>query len=334
MDKYWDEKAVLSQHNPASIATQKPGFEPVNRYNSYMGEQEKIVHQKFQEYGRNAKNWMAKCVLLLPEIEERQIWKRKGFYSIYEYAAKLAGMSREKVNESLRILHKIEDKPALMAVAERKGVLAVKPVATIATVESEEFWAEKAGSMGKNELETYVHECRLQEELDIIGRPRTEFGSKEDFENVTMELGAEVVQKLEKLKGKGSWNDLMAKLLAEREANLEKEKPEAVRTESRPIPVKIEKFVLERTNGNCAYPGCPKPYEILHHTKRWAIHRTHDPDYIQPLCRSHERLAHLGLIENELGPPENWHIKEEANYAEAKYDIDVVVQQFRRVKNQ
>lgn len=71
------------------------------------------THKKFVEYGRCAKRAIQECVLLLPEIERERIWEKKGFGSIYEYAAKLAGMSREKVNDALRILHKIEDKPEL-----------------------------------------------------------------------------------------------------------------------------------------------------------------------------------------------------------------------------
>jgi hypothetical protein len=93
------------------------------------------LHEKFVEYGRNAKEWMRKCVLLLPEIEKERIWKKKGFGSIYEYAAKLAGMSRWQVEDALRILKKIGDKPFLQQVVEKKGINSVRPVVTIATKE-------------------------------------------------------------------------------------------------------------------------------------------------------------------------------------------------------
>lgn len=77
------------------------------------------------QYGASAKEWMRKCVLLLPEIEKHRIWENKNFGSIYEYAAKLAGMSRNAVDDALRILRKIEDKPALQKVVEIKGLNAV-----------------------------------------------------------------------------------------------------------------------------------------------------------------------------------------------------------------
>ncbi|MDP4007825.1 MAG: hypothetical protein Q8P68_01405 [Candidatus Peregrinibacteria bacterium] len=65
-----------------------------------------------------------------------------------------------------------------------------------------------------------------------------------------------------------------------------------------------------------------------------------------PLCKSHERLAHAGLIENEEGSPVklghgvalakgtaanvviNWAIKEEADKAHPKYQIDKKVGAF------
>ena len=56
----------------------------------------------------------------------------------------------------------------------------------------------------------------------------------------------------------------------------------------------------------CAFPGCTKPYKILHHTKRFALTNEHEAESLQPLCKAHENLAHLGLIEHEEQNPENW----------------------------
>ena len=118
------------------------------------------LHNRFSEYGGNAREWTRKCALLLPEIEKYEVWKKKGFGSIYEYAAKLAGMSRNAVDDALRILRKIEDKPALMKVAEKKGINAVRPVVAVATVENADFWAGKAEIMSKHTLETYIREVQ------------------------------------------------------------------------------------------------------------------------------------------------------------------------------
>ena len=102
------------------------------------------MHLQFSEYGMNAKEWLRKCALMLPEIERRKIWKKKKFGSIFEYAAKLAGMSKNQVYDALRIVRKVENLPALRRVVEEKGVNAVRAVATIVTEENEMFWAKKA----------------------------------------------------------------------------------------------------------------------------------------------------------------------------------------------
>jgi len=312
--------------------------------------QEKTLHDQFVQYGRNAKEWMHKCTLLLPHIEKHKIWQKKGFENIYEYARKLAGMSRNKVNESLRILSKIEDKPELMKVVEQRGIFAVKPIVTIATTETAGFWAEKAKLMTKTTLETYVKEFRNQNDLlepktDDFGRP----GASGNAENpqqqaisisgqkmaahskkiVAMELEPKIIEQLEKLKGQNDWNTLMKQLLEMRAKYIEEQKPEAVATTSRHIPNKIKKYTTARTNGQCAFPKCTKPAEIFQHTQRWALENIHDPDRLFGLCKEHERLAHLGLIENEEQSPQNWKIRAQPDRFDPKYEIDLVVQKFR-----
>ncbi len=128
---------------------------------------DKTIHDQFSVYGKNAKEWMNKCVLLLPQIEKNQIWAKKGFSNIYDYARKIAGMSRNKVNESLRILGKAEHLPAIMEVIERKGIFAVKPIVNIATKETEQFWAKRASEMRKSTLETFIRDYRKEHEGKI-----------------------------------------------------------------------------------------------------------------------------------------------------------------------
>ncbi|MFH1720616.1 MAG: hypothetical protein ABH856_03355, partial [Patescibacteria group bacterium] len=163
---------------------------------------ENSLHKQFIEYGANAKKWTRKCVLLLPEIERHRVWKKKGFSSIYEYAAKLAGMSHNTVDDALRILRKIEDKPALRKVVEEKGIGAVRPIVTIATQETAGFWAEKAREMSKNTLEVYIQEFRG------LSRPRTKSEPVKDPSapaaaaekvSISMDLDPEIADKLEKL---------------------------------------------------------------------------------------------------------------------------------------
>lgn len=323
-----------------------------------MDKNQQKIHEDFVRFGGQAKEWTRKCILLLPEIERGRIWEKKGFNSIYEYAAKLAGMNRDKVNDALRILEKIADKPALRQVVEQKGLGAVRPVVTIATVETAAFWAEKAGEMAKNTLETYVKEYKKfcprteseagnsqqQAVLDFESKKidRDNFGVGQDGDNnllagraefkkiVAMELEPEIVAQLEKLKGQGDWNDLIKQLLQMRVEKLDEQKPEAVKTKSRHIPRKIQRYVMARTNGTCAFPSCKNPMKIKHHTQRFALEKIHDPERLYGLCKDHEQIAHHGLIENENLRPERWRVGREAERGIGKYQIDRMVMEYRR----
>ncbi|MBD3360634.1 hypothetical protein GF366_02405 [Candidatus Peregrinibacteria bacterium] len=384
----------------------------------------KNIHEKFVQYGKTVKEWMRKCALLLPEIEKRRIWKKEGFSSIYEYSAKLAGMSRYQVNEALRVLRKTEDKPELRKIVEEKGVNSVKPVAAIATSENEKFWAEKVRKMSKNTLEVYVKEFKKQQELPGKSSGRDEF-FREKEENkviVNMLIPKHLADQLQKLKGKNEWKDLMQEFLELREEKLrrrylkenrkrEKEKKEkgikenkknkeikekkenkenkeikekkeeevkekgikeineikekieikgikekkegdkrvdtikkiekkALKKEknrtqnlfgagSRAIPTNIKKYIVSTTSQTCAFPGCRKQYAHLHHVRRFALYRYHDPYQIVPLCKEHHMLTHLGLVENEDRLPRFWKIREDTDKYDYKRVIDERVADFR-----
>lgn len=328
------------------------------------------LHRDFVRYGSNAKHWTRRCALLLPEIEKHRVWEKKGFSSIYEYAAKIAGMGRNSVDDALWILRKIEDKPALQKIVAIKGINAVRPVVAIATKETDSFWAEKSAQMSRHTLETYVKELARENKMGEI--PRTGTGncaenahqgaieqtqstssapsvqsqiiltSTPAFEQpqlaltplppqtqITMELTPEVADQLKKLKGSGDWNQLMKELLAMREAQMQEQEPEPVKTESKYIPVKIRRHVVARTNGTCAFPGCTKPHKILHHTQRFALEKTHDPARLVPLCENHERMVHLSLIENEDSGPAHWKVRLRPDESGAKRAVDLIVGRYR-----
>ncbi|MFA6550557.1 MAG: hypothetical protein WCT36_04355, partial [Candidatus Gracilibacteria bacterium] len=139
------------------------------------------------------------------------------------------------------------------------------------------------------------------------------------FSELKMELDPKTADQLQKLKGQGNWNELMQKLLKAYQAQLEAKKPIPQENAKRYVPAKIEKYVLAKTNNTCAFPGCTKEYKYLHHTWRFALTKTHDPDSLIPLCKAHERLAHAGMIENESQSPENWKIKLEADKTSEKW---------------
>lgn len=292
------------------------------------------THQQFVTYGRNAKEWLRKCQLLLPSIAKYKIWEKKGFKDIYEYAAKLAGMRRDQVDDALWILRKIEDKPALLEVVARKGINAVRPVIPIATVENDLFLAEKADTMPNNVLRLFIKEIRADNLRDIT---KTQSDEQSNIDQIVspqvtigMQLDPMVLDKMVKLKGSSGWNDLMKMFIALHEDKLEQKKPNVIEATARAIPVSIKRHVLAKTNSTCAFPGCQKAYKILHHTNRFAQHHTHDPDHVIPLCVAHERLAHLGLIDNEDLDPQFWKVRARPNCDDPKYEVDRVVEKFRQ----
>ncbi|MBI5151965.1 hypothetical protein HZA39_00360 [Candidatus Peregrinibacteria bacterium] len=295
---------------------------------------EKNLHERFAEYGKNAREWTRKCALLLPEIEKREIWRKRGFSNIYEYARVLAGMSTNAVNDALWVMKKAQDKPELIKIAKEKGINSIMPILTIATPETEKFWAEKVREMSVHTLQAYVREFKkadLQAKIngDFRDVPKhsqnQNLFSGKNLRRIEIELEPEIADQLEKLKGAGNWNETLKKLLTAYQENLEMKKPAAAQTESRYIPIEIKRHATMRTNNTCAFPNCKKPYEILHHTKRFALTHEHNPDSLVPLCKAHEQLAHLGLIENEEKLPSEWRVRKQPDKTQEKYKIDQLV---------
>jgi hypothetical protein len=280
------------------------------------------LHMRFSECGKNAKEWARRCMLLLPEIDKCKVWRRKGFGSIYEYAAKIAGLSRNQVDESLRILKKIEDKPALQEVAREKGIWAVKPVATVATCETEKEWAERAENMSVHELEVFVKSVRTES-----GRHVAEFQPVK--ESITITLDSEFVDQLKKIKGDRDWDDVVEEFLVLRAKALEAKKPEPVKTESRHIPTQIQRFVRKRDSHRCVVPGCGRKYREFHHADGFSRVKVHDPDRIFCLCAGHHDLAHRGLIANEEKGPREWSVRKEPDRTSSRFGIDQLVQKRR-----
>jgi hypothetical protein len=268
------------------------------------------------ELGRQAREALRRCQLLLLLVASERVWEKKKFGSIYEYAAKLAGMSRASVDSALWTLRKVSDMPALKAVVESRGVNRVRVVASVATPETQDFWAEKARTMSQHTLETYVREtCRATK-------------TQPDGVDVSLHLKPDLARRLEVLKKHAEFERMLGGAVARMEAELSASAPEAVGG-ARHIPARIEHYVRERTSGLCAFPGCTRVATSLHHTQRWGLEKIHDPARLHALCTAHERLAHLGLIENEEAAPSQWQVREKAAAADDKRFVDQFVALYR-----
>lgn len=293
------------------------------------------LHHRFQIYGRNAREWMRKCAMLLPDIERERVWEKKGFESIYVYAAKLAGMSRESVNDALRVLRATEGMTEIRNVIEQRGINIIKPILTTLTSDNQAFWAEKAMTMSQHTLEVYRKE-RTAQDNEPTGRRASSETSEFPYQKaiaktiIPMDLDPDIAAQLTKLKGTGDWTTLMQELLAAREAILEQACPDSKTTDSRHIPTNIQKFIIQRSRGICEFPACTRTYTILHHTQRFALEKTHDPSCIIALCTAHERIVHQGLIENENQEPRYWIIRKHPDTQNPNYAIDQLVMKYRR----
>ena len=263
--------------------------------------------------------------------------------------------------------------PHIRAVIEKRGIRIVKPIENILTFENEQEWAKKIATMSVRTLEVYVQELRrhvpsknpendYQQAISIFENGTTNFpregenlgdqinahadlanGDFSAAENsaqqiapkklVPMQLDEQILQKLEKLKGKSDWNELFAQLLNERDEEIEKTKPQPVQTENRYIPAAIVHYLIKKANGTCAFPGCAVPYDVIHHTERFSLKKKHDPDKLQILCKEHHDIMHQSLVENEECAAQEWKITTEADTSASKYAVDCLVQQYRARTN-
>lgn len=122
-----------------------------------------------KQFGAQALESRRKFLGLLPEVNRREFdekrmgrsWLgRRGFTSIFEFAAKLAGVSEEQVRRVLNLERKFEDKPALhqMLVTGEVSVNKLVKVASISTLANQEELAEKVKLLPARALETLARD--------------------------------------------------------------------------------------------------------------------------------------------------------------------------------
>jgi len=363
---------------------------------------DKELFKLCQQCGSNIRRFQKEFAAYLPEVEKRRLYKHHGCHTLYEFAAKLAGMTNDTVDDIMNVNKKLEDKPELQNLISKQGWSKVKVVATIATPETQKFWAEKVEIMSKETLKTFVKELRKEgNEITANGQTGLFANNKElsipeisgpgpstpveisQKTAITFKLDGDAETKLKifkhrlkkKTKEPLDWNQTMKELLkiAEQHESCARQKnqqktvavkpnieptPTSIKPEiipdvrerqdqylipqdheaqgqslppsaTRYIPARVRHFLEQKYHGKCGFPTCKNPSEIIHHTRRFSLEPNHDPDFIVPLCKPHERLAHHGLIQNEELPPENWQIKSQPDKISPKYEIDQKVQRYR-----
>lgn len=151
--------AIAGQANPSQLKS-------VPKLRSKLSIAEQNLHQRFQHLGHLHLHYRRRCIGLIPEICRQQIYLKKGYGSIFEYAAKLAGLSKEQVKRVLYLAEKFADKGLLKKCMEdgEIGIGKLAKIASIVTIENQEFWLNQAKLLNTRALETLVRDERLAQQ--------------------------------------------------------------------------------------------------------------------------------------------------------------------------
>ncbi|MFH0838458.1 MAG: hypothetical protein V1880_04310 [Patescibacteria group bacterium] len=277
---------------------------------------DKALYKLCKMYGENALHWRRKFTGLLPEVNRRRLYKKKGFHSIFEFAKRLCGLSEEQVRRVLNLDEKFKDKPKLHQALLSGEISANKlaRVASIATPADEEFWVKKALQLPNRALETLVRDVKSENGNGLF-KPQSEVISVHVHRSEELNLAPDVLEELLELQRKGiDVNQVLREFLEERKLEIAREEEElAVETEwhavtrqsvvarpsgvasgapSRYIPVKIRRHLQKQYGSKCSINGCARPAQVIHHTQRFALSGRHNPKYLAPLCREHHAIAH------------------------------------------
>ena len=321
---------------------------------------DKQLYRLCKKYGRRALEARRRFAGLLPEVLRRRLYEKKGCGSIYVFAFKLAGMTRDQVDTVLRLERRFEDKPVLhqALVSGEPSPNKLIRIASIATTENQRELFETAQKLSKQAIDVFVKDYRREKcvrqdsEVDWRGDkngetngqqcaengakngqqdglfkpenvrnslPVQSFSQNHDFE-ILAKLSPEVKGKIKEMMDKGiDINKELLEFFKERESMIAREKNEiakGMRGEqevqiaqvsvaknnassaqagkiSRYIPAKIKKIIKKEYGSKCSKLECPKPAENLHHTRGFAIYKSHDPRTLRPLCRAHHEIEHI-----------------------------------------
>ncbi|MDP2643032.1 MAG: HNH endonuclease signature motif containing protein [Candidatus Peregrinibacteria bacterium] len=210
-------------------------------------------------YGERTRIWRQRFAGLLPEVFKRKLYQKKGFYSIFEFAKKLAGMSEEQVRLTINLEKRFERTPALKSLLTtgKVSINKLSKIVSIAKPENEIFLATQVQILSKSAVETLVRDEKFADinfsdfsgqnglfeakidpkvvpgqmhfdikntksnQSKIVEKPLANFTSK------TLNLSEEVTQKLLALQQKGlDINAIILESLQNREEEIAQKKEE------------------------------------------------------------------------------------------------------------
>ena len=119
---------------------------------------DKDLYAYCKKVGFNARIWSRRFIAAIPEVAKRRLYKKYGYCSIHEFAAKIASVSRDNVDEALRVSEKFAELPKMKELIGEVGLSKLRVVACIANKENEKEISEKVRNLTKSSLEIFVRE--------------------------------------------------------------------------------------------------------------------------------------------------------------------------------
>lgn len=270
------------------------------------------IFRMCRKYGASALYWRQRFIGLLPEVNRRMLYEKKGFCSIFEFAKKLAGLSEDQVRITLNLERRFSDKPVLqeLLVSGEVSINKLARVVSIATPENQEVLAQQVKLLPKNALETLVRDQKTVELQNSLQTPFFEGKSLPGqtcaaTEKEELQLADDVKNELIELQQKGiNINGMLREFLDKRKLDIVQEKEkitaevydrqnfEQTRKPSRYIPVKIRNLLKKEFGEKCAISNCTRSKRNIHHADRFGLAGMHNPQYMVPLCKEHHIIAH------------------------------------------
>ncbi|MBT6068258.1 hypothetical protein HOG48_00720 [Candidatus Peregrinibacteria bacterium] len=119
-----------------------------------------------REYGTQALLWRQRFIGLLPEVNHRRLYEKKGYSSIFEFGKRMAGLSEKQIGLAINLEKRFVDKPALHD-ALIEGEISINKltrVASVATKENEGILMESAKQLSKSGLDVLVKDIKMAQE--------------------------------------------------------------------------------------------------------------------------------------------------------------------------
>ncbi len=269
------------------------------------------LHKKFTKLGLKRTALTRKLFIMIPEIEKRKIYIKKGCKNIQEYALKYAGLSYSAVRSCITVLNKANKFPLIASEIENVGIYKADLALKIANKENEAIVVDKMKNMSRSAFKLLVSETKTHgfsdrkcdavpmkksislrgESLKIFNRLKFKLKNLNEEELILKILKiaeSQIQQDTEKAHNREKTRSSLGQKIAE------KFLPAGI---SRYIPASLRNDVIKRSDGICQYPNCSSKIDTFHHIDRFSENKSHKN--IIGLCKEHHEFAHNNLMDEK-----------------------------------